>query len=102
MLSLNVPALHTLTRELYESLSGVGWAQANKLQLMGVELCSDLQKIALQQLQKEFGPKTGQSLYNYCRGIDDRQMKMEQERKSVSAEINYGIRFTEVGKRMNE
>jgi DNA repair protein REV1 len=48
------------------------------------------------KLQKEFGPKTGQMLYRFCRGLDDRPVRTEKERKSVSAEINYGIRFTQV------
>lgn len=69
---------------------------SRKLKTMNVEKCEDLQKISLNVLQKEFGPKTGQSLHRYCRGEDDRPIKMEQERKSVSAEINYGIRFKHV------
>ena len=48
-------------------------------------------------LQKEFGPKTGQLLSRLCRGEDDRCVTAEKERKSVSAEINYGIRFSQVG-----
>ena len=60
---------------------------------MGIENCAQLQDKPLGFLKKEFGPKLGQSLYNYCRGIDDRPINFEQERKSVSAEVNYGIRF---------
>ena len=67
-----------------------------KLQTLGVETCSELQKFSSQALQREFGPKTGLLLYQHCRGIDDRALKTERERKSVSAEINYGIRFTKV------
>ena len=77
-------------------LPGVGWSLGHKLQTLGVETCSDLQKFSSQSLQKEFGPKTGLQLYQYCRGIDDRTLRTERERKSVSAEINYGIRFTKV------
>ena len=68
----------------------------HKLQTMGVETCADLQKFSSQVLQREFGPKTGLLLYQYSRGIDDRTLRTERERKSVSAEINYGIRFTKV------
>ncbi|ESP04544.1 hypothetical protein LOTGIDRAFT_170636 [Lottia gigantea] len=74
-------------------LPGVGWSMNRKLSNMNVKTCGDLQSVPLSTLQKEFGSKTGQSLYNSCRGIDDRPIKMENERKSVSAEINYGIRF---------
>ena len=38
----------------------------------------------------------GQTLFNYCRGKDDRVIQSEKARKSVSAEVNYGIRFTQV------
>ena len=47
-------------------------------------------------MKQEFGPKLGQSLFNYCRGLDDRSIHFVQERKSVSAEVNYGIRFETV------
>ena len=67
-----------------------------KLSKMGAETCGHLQKLPLTALQKEFGPKTGQSLYCFCRGEDDRPIRTERERKSVSAEVNYGIRFQNV------
>lgn len=47
----------------------------------------------LAQLQREFGAKVGESLFNHSRGKDDRALVYEHERKSVSAEVNYGIRF---------
>ena len=79
-----------------EDLPGVGWSMRDKLRTLGVETCFDLQKYFCQTLQREFGPKTGLALYQSCRGVDDRTLKTERERKSVSAEINYGIRFTKV------
>lgn len=75
---------------------GVGWSMNRKLKLMGVTTCGQLQEIPQSTLQKEFGPKTGLSLYRGCRGQDDRLIKTNQERKSVSAEVNYGIRFKSV------
>lgn len=36
-----------------------------------------MQAWSLGQLQTSFGSRTGQSLYNYCRGIDDRPVKSE-------------------------
>lgn len=67
-----------------------------KLKSLGVTTCGQLQEVPQSTLQKEFGPKTGLSLYRGCRGQDDRQIKTNQERKSVSAEVNYGIRFKSV------
>lgn len=67
-----------------------------KLASMGVKSCGDLQQVSLSQLQKKFGPRTGQTLFRFCRGLDDRPVRYEKERKSVSAEMNYNIRFTKV------
>ncbi|KAM4796714.1 DNA repair protein REV1 isoform 2-T2 [Rhinophrynus dorsalis] len=77
------------------NLPGVGRSMEYKLASLGVKTCGDLQSITMAKLQKEFGPKTGQMLYRFCRGLDDRPIRKEKERKSVSAEINYGIRFTQ-------
>ena len=84
-----------------DDLPGVGWSLGQRLETLGVKTCSDLQKLSLQALQKEFGQKTGLQLYQYCRGIDDRTLRTERERKSVSAEINYGIRFTKVSQQLD-
>ncbi|XP_043105477.1 DNA repair protein REV1 isoform X2 [Puntigrus tetrazona] len=78
------------------SLPGVGRSMSSKLTSLGVSTCSDLQQLSISRLQKEFGPRTGQTLFRFCRGLDDRPVRSEKERKSVSAEMNYNIRFTQV------
>ena len=88
--------IHFLASQKASDLPGVGWSLGHKLDSLGIASCGDLQKMSLQMLQKEFGPKTGLSLYKFCRGQDDREIRMEHQRKSVSTEINYGIRFTQV------
>lgn len=55
--------------------------------------CAELQAVSLTTLQKIFGRRTGEILYNMCRGIDNSKLNLEHIRKSVSAEVNYGIRF---------
>jgi len=77
-------------------LPGIGWAQGKKLQTHNVHTCAELQQWPLPRLHKVFGQKQGETLYKFCRGEDDRVLKLEHERKSVSAEINYGMRFTKV------
>ena len=77
-----------------KDLPGIGRAQGQKLEALGINSCADLQKWTLGSLQKEFGKKLGEKLFNYCRGKDDREIELHHERKSVSAEINYGMRFT--------
>ncbi|XP_066863194.1 DNA repair protein REV1 isoform X1 [Kogia breviceps] len=81
--------------QLVTNLPGVGRSMESKLASLGIRTCGDLQYMTMARLQKEFGPKTGQMLYRFCRGLDDRPVRTEKERKSVSAEINYGIRFTQ-------
>ncbi|XP_072472916.1 DNA repair protein REV1 isoform X2 [Notamacropus eugenii] len=81
--------------QLVSNLPGVGRTMESKLASLGIKTCGDLQYITMSKLQKEFGPKTGQMLYRFCRGLDDRPVRTEKERKSISAEINYGIRFTQ-------
>ncbi|XP_067299768.1 DNA repair protein REV1 [Pseudorasbora parva] len=78
------------------SLPGVGRSMNSKLTSLGVSTCSELQQLSMSRLQKEFGPRTGQTLFRFCRGLDDRPVRSEKERKSVSAEMNYNIRFTQV------
>ncbi|CAH1782812.1 unnamed protein product [Owenia fusiformis] len=86
---------HFIAKQLAKDLPGVGRKTCIKLQALGVTTCSDLQAISLAKLQKEFGAKLSESLFEFARGKDDRPIQMEKERKSVSAEVNYGIRFKE-------
>ncbi|XP_059514959.1 DNA repair protein REV1 isoform X5 [Myotis daubentonii] len=81
--------------QLVTNLPGVGRSMEAKLASLGIKTCGDLQYMTMARLQREFGPKTGQMLYRFCRGLDDRPVRTEKERKSISAEINYGIRFTQ-------
>lgn len=74
-------------------LPGVGGTTTHKLRKMNVHTCEDLQKVSLSVLQKEFGKKIGEQLHKMCRGLDDTKLNLEHIRKSVSAEVNYGIRF---------
>nr|XP_047127953.1 DNA repair protein REV1 isoform X2 [Hydra vulgaris] len=76
------------------NLPGIGAIYSEKLSSLSILTCADLQKFSLFFLKKEFGQKLGEMLYNFCRGEDSRTLKLYEERKSVSAEINYGMRFS--------
>lgn len=76
-----------------KDLPGVGRTMAGQLQGMDVVTCGDLQKLSKAELCEEMGAKTGELLYNLCRGQDNRPLNFDHQRKSVSAEVNYGIRF---------
>ncbi|XP_055863810.1 DNA repair protein REV1-like isoform X2 [Biomphalaria glabrata] len=75
-------------------LPGIGYSLANKLSKLGATTCGQLQKISQLTLQIEFGPKMGELLHRFSLGQDDRQVQSNKLRKSVSAEVNYGIRFS--------
>lgn len=60
----------------------------------------DVKHFSLQKLMRILGEATGQKLFNYCRGIDQTLIKLDTSsseallgRKSVSVEVNFGIRF---------
>ncbi|CAG0902746.1 unnamed protein product [Darwinula stevensoni] len=75
-------------------LPGVGWKLSKRLDILGIKTCLELQKLNEGRLQEEFGAKSGTTLYHLCRGVDNRAVTSTHQRKSVSAEVNYGIRFT--------
>ena len=75
-------------------LPGVGRSTEYTLRNLNLVTCGDLQLERLGTLQQHIGTKFGQTLYNMCRGLDDRKLVFDQIRKSVSVEVNYGIRFT--------
>ncbi|XP_017484048.1 PREDICTED: DNA repair protein REV1 [Rhagoletis zephyria] len=78
-----------------KDLPGVGSSTAYILKQNNLVTCGDLQKVSLSKLQMHVGKKFGETLYQFCRGIDSRPLIYGQIRKSVSAEVNYGIRFKE-------
>ncbi|KAK7603882.1 hypothetical protein V9T40_004155 [Parthenolecanium corni] len=78
---------------LVSELPGVGRSISTKLANMNVQSCKELQDVPLSVLQAEFGNKMGQNLQRYSFGEDDRPLNFCHQRKSVSAEVNYGIRF---------
>ncbi|SHF13133.1 DNA polymerase-4 [Modicisalibacter ilicicola DSM 19980] len=71
-----------------DKLHGVGPATATKLHAMGIATCSDLRGWPLETLLERFG-KFGTRLYALARGQDDRPVRVERERKSVSAENTF-------------
>ncbi|TYI45601.1 hypothetical protein E1A91_D13G049000v1 [Gossypium mustelinum] len=77
-------------------LPGIGHGLAEKLKNKNVRTCGELRLISKDSLQKYFGIKTGEMLWNYSRGMDNRLVGMIQESKSVGAEVNWGVRFRDL------
>ncbi|KAK9287385.1 hypothetical protein L1049_015803 [Liquidambar formosana] len=79
-----------------KSLPGIGHVLEEKLKKRQVWTCGQLRMISKEALQKEFGIKTGDMLWNYSRGVDNRLVGVIQESKSIGAEVNWGVRFKDV------
>jgi DNA polymerase-4 len=69
-------------------IPGVGKATAAQLESFGVTTCAELQQYSLSVLLRRFGVM-GVRLYEYCRGIDLREVKPSQRRKSLSVEHTF-------------
>lgn len=76
-----------------EDLPGVAYSIAGKLEEIGIKLVKDIRDVSKERLVSVLGPKTGEKLWEYSRGIDHAEVGDVPVRKSVSAEVNWGIRF---------
>ena len=81
-------ALDFIAQLKIEKIWGVGLKTAEKMHRMGIFTGLDLRNMSLSRLTQEFG-KMGQVFYNFSRGIDNRPVISEWERKSVSCEQTF-------------
>ena len=81
-------AMDFISRLRVEKIWGIGPKTADKMHHMGIFTGADLREVSLQHLTAEFG-KMGQLFYNFARGIDERPVISEWERKSVSCEQTF-------------
>ena len=71
-----------------ERFWGVGPVTARRMHDLGIHNGFQLRQRTLQELTDEFG-KSGVIYYNFARGIDDRPVSPERERKSVGCEETF-------------
>ena len=76
-----------------QDLPGVAYSMGGKLEEMGVKLVRDLRELSKERLMTSLGPRTGEKLWEYARGVDRAEVGDQVIRKSVSAEVNWGVRF---------
>lgn len=76
-----------------QDLPGVAWSIGSKLEEIGIKLVQDIRQFTKERLVQTLGPKTGERLWEYSRGIDRQKVGEQVVRKSVSAEVNWGVRF---------
>jgi DNA repair protein REV1 len=76
-----------------QDLPGVAYSIGAKLEEIGVKFVKDVRQLTKERLVTVLGPKTGEKIWDYSRGIDKTEVGEQVARKSVSAEVNWGIRF---------
>ncbi|KAI4194673.1 MAG: hypothetical protein LQ350_007636 [Teloschistes chrysophthalmus] len=76
-----------------QELPGVAHSIGGKLEEIGIKYVKDVREVTRERLMTTLGPKTGEKIWDYSRGIDRVDVGDQVIRKSVSAEVNWGIRF---------
>jgi DNA polymerase-4 len=71
-----------------EKFFGIGKVTAERMHKLGIHNGRDLKKWELPDLIRNFG-KVGKFYYDIVRGIDDRPVETEYERKSIGTELTY-------------
>ena len=83
-------ARHFIEQLPVKAFWGVGPVTQERLAKMGVRTGADLLKVPLETLLAEFG-QAGLTYYKFARGIDERPVVAERERKSVGCEVTYEV-----------
>ena len=76
-----------------QDLPGIAYSIGGRLAEMGIVFVKDVRQTTKDRLMTVLGPKTGEKIWDYSRGIDKTAVGEVVTRKTVSAEINWGIRF---------
>lgn len=75
-------------------LPGIGWRTAQRLDNdMHIKTVPQLRTFPLQRLQAIFGDKQGSVFYDLARAIDTRPVEPLKPRRSIGAELSWGVRF---------
>jgi DNA polymerase-4 len=77
-------------------LWGIGAVAEERLAHEGISTCGEMQRLSRPALQELFG-KFGAELFSLCRGIDDRPVEPNRERKSLSTEETFTSDLTTLG-----
>ncbi|KAG8809527.1 deoxycytidyl transferase, partial [Serendipita sp. 399] len=77
-----------------DAIWGVGYSIKKKAEeRLNITTVGDIESHSKGALVKVFGPSMSDRLMKAAKGLDDTKLQPDQKRKSVSAEINFGIRF---------
>ncbi len=81
-----------------EKLPGIGWkrAKALKQRAFPIETCGYLRnRMTLSGLQSLFGSRVGKLVWQRAAGKDSQPVQVLKGQASISAEMNYGMRYTQ-------
>jgi DNA repair protein REV1 len=76
-----------------EDLPGVGWSTKRKLEELGITTIADIHSSSKSTLQSQLGANAGALLWDFAHGKDSRRVEGPKPRRSVGAEVNWGVRF---------
>uniref|UniRef100_A0A383W0I0 DNA polymerase kappa n=1 Tax=Tetradesmus obliquus TaxID=3088 RepID=A0A383W0I0_TETOB len=76
-----------------DALPGVGWALKGKLAELGITQCRQVWSSSKELLMRKLGTQTGAALWQHAHGIDQRQVEPPKARRSIGADVNWGVRF---------
>ncbi len=71
-----------------ERIWGIGKVTAGRMHELGIKTCKDMQSQSRSDLIHHFG-KFGDTLFDFCRGHDEREVETEYERKSLGTEETF-------------
>ncbi len=77
-----------------ERFFGVGKVTAQKMHKLGIKTGLDLKQLSLVEMTKHFG-KSGNYYYGIVRGLDERKVISERERKSLGSEYTFDKDLTQ-------
>jgi nucleotidyltransferase/DNA polymerase involved in DNA repair len=89
----NAAVLPFLAELSVEDLPGVGWSTKGKLEELGINTVADIHASSKSILQAELGTNAGALLWDFAHGRDARRVEGPKPRRSVGAEVNWGVRF---------
>ncbi|QRV86890.1 DNA repair protein REV1 [Ceratobasidium sp. AG-Ba] len=92
-LSITDAPMHIAELDIVNLHGFAGAVREKAILSFGTSKLGDLANKSKETLRKALGDKSGERIWNAIRGVDDRVLESDKPRKSVSADVNYGIRF---------
>jgi DNA polymerase IV len=83
-------------------IPGVGSVTEKKLNSLGFKLCKEIWPIHISELERKLGKRMAGWLYDRSRGIDERPVRTERIRKSLSAERTFSEDLNDLDKIQEE